>query len=83
MSKQDNPLFDPKNRSAETALVHGGIERSQFNETSEAIYMTSGYTYPESAYAEKLFKGEIVGRFSSAHPEHWVREFIAEHTDIE
>jgi len=24
-------------------------------------------------------KGEIVGRFSSAHPEHWVREFIAEH----
>ncbi|KFL27070.1 O-succinylhomoserine sulfhydrylase [Devosia sp. 17-2-E-8] len=69
MSKQDNPLFDPKNRSAETALVHGGIERSQFNETSEAIYMTSGYTYPESAYAEKLFKGEIVGhnysRFSN------------------
>ena len=28
-------------------------------------------------------KGEIVGRFSSARPEHWVREFIAEHTDIE
>jgi thioredoxin 1 len=27
-------------------------------------------------------KGEIVGRFSSAKPEHWVREFIAEHTDI-
>jgi putative thioredoxin len=28
-------------------------------------------------------KGEIVGRFASAKPEHWVREFIAEHTDIE
>ncbi len=28
-------------------------------------------------------KGEIVGRFSSAHPEQWVREFIAEHTDLE
>ena len=28
-------------------------------------------------------KGEIVGRFSSAKPEHWVREFIAGHTDIE
>jgi putative thioredoxin len=27
--------------------------------------------------------GEIVGRFSSARPESWVREFIAEHTDIE
>lgn len=28
-------------------------------------------------------KGEIVGRFSSAKPEHWVREFIAEHAGIE
>jgi putative thioredoxin len=27
--------------------------------------------------------GEIVGRFASAKPEHWVREFIAEHTAIE
>lgn len=27
-------------------------------------------------------KGEIVGRFASAKPEHWVREFIEEHTDI-
>jgi len=27
--------------------------------------------------------GEIVGRFSSAHPEQWVREFVAEHTGIE
>jgi len=28
-------------------------------------------------------KGEIVGRFSSAKPEHWVREFIAEHTELD
>ena len=28
-------------------------------------------------------KGEIVGRFASAKPEHWVREFIAEHTSLE
>ncbi len=27
--------------------------------------------------------GEIVGRFVSSKPEHWVRAFIAEHTDIE
>jgi putative thioredoxin len=27
--------------------------------------------------------GEIVGRFASAKPEHWVREFIAEHANIE
>jgi thioredoxin 1 len=28
-------------------------------------------------------KGEIVGRFSSAHPEHWVHDFVAEHTRLE
>ena len=27
--------------------------------------------------------GEIRGHFSSAKPEHWVREFIAEHTEID
>jgi putative thioredoxin len=30
-----------------------------------------------------FIKGEIIGRFSSAKPEHWVREFIAEHAGIE
>src|SRR5574340_1086642 len=27
-------------------------------------------------------EGDIVGRFSSAKPEHWVRHFIAEHPDL-
>ncbi|HEY4200905.1 MAG TPA: O-succinylhomoserine sulfhydrylase [Devosiaceae bacterium] len=61
MGKENNPLNDPKQRSAETLLVHGGTQRSQFNETSEAIYFNSGYSYPSSEFAEKLFKGEVVG----------------------
>ena len=69
MTKSNNPLNDPKNRSAATMLVHGGTERSQHRETSEAMFLTSGYTYPDSAYAESLFKGDIVGhnysRFSN------------------
>ena len=69
MTKSNNPLNDPKNRSAATMLVHGGGERSQHRETSEALFLTSGYTYPDSAYAESLFKGDIVGhnysRFSN------------------
>ncbi|WP_421761008.1 O-succinylhomoserine sulfhydrylase [Devosia sp.] len=69
MTKSNNPLNDPKNRSAATMLVHGGTERSQHRETSEALFLTSGYTYPNSAYAESLFKGDIVGhnysRFSN------------------
>lgn len=69
MSKSNNPLNDPRNRAPATLLVHGGTQRSQHNETSEALFMTSGYTYPSSEHAEKLFKNEIVGhnysRFSN------------------
>jgi O-succinylhomoserine sulfhydrylase len=61
MTKANNPLLDPARRSAETQLVHGGTHRSEFNETSEALYLTSGYSYPSSEYAERLFKGEIPG----------------------
>lgn len=61
MSKSNNPLNDPRNRSAETQLVHGGTMRSAFNETSEALYLSSGYAYPSSEHAEALFKGEIAG----------------------
>ena len=69
MSKSKNPLSELSKQSPETRLVHGGTVRSQHNETSEAIFLTSGYSYPSSAYAEKLFKGEITGhnysRFSN------------------
>ena len=61
MSKSNNPLNDPRNRSPETLLVHGGTMRSPFNETSEALFLTSGYSYPSSEHAEGLFKGEISG----------------------
>ena len=61
MSKADNPLNDPSRRSAETQLVHGGTQRTNFNETSDALFLNSGYSYPSSEHAEKLFKGEIPG----------------------
>ena len=61
MSKSNNPLNDPAKQSPETQLVHGGNMRSQFNETSEALYLTSGYSYPTSEFAEGLFKGDIPG----------------------
>jgi len=61
MSKKNNPLLDPRKRSAATQLVHGGTRRTEFHETSEALFLSSGYAYPDSAYAERLFKGEIHG----------------------
>ena len=41
-----------------TQLVRGGLTRSSFDETSEAMYLTSGYVYGSAAEAEAAFKGE-------------------------
>jgi O-succinylhomoserine sulfhydrylase len=53
----------------ETNLVHAGTLRSQFGETSEALYLTQGYVYESSLQAEKRFKNEDPGyqysRFSN------------------
>jgi O-succinylhomoserine sulfhydrylase len=45
----------------ETRLVQSGVLRSQFGETSEAIFLTQGYVYDSSAQAEARFKGEDPG----------------------
>ena len=67
--RTSNPLFDHKHRKAQTMMVHGGMERSQHGETSEAIFFNSGFVYPTSGSAEARFKGEepghIYSRFSN------------------
>jgi len=45
--------------SLETQLVRGATERSQFMETNEAIFLSSGYVYNDAEEAEKAFKNEI------------------------
>jgi O-succinylhomoserine sulfhydrylase len=45
----------------ETRLVQSGTLRSQFGETSEALFLTQGYVYESSAQAEARFKGEDPG----------------------
>lgn len=44
-----------------TALVHGGTTRSQFGETSEALYLTQGFVYDSAESAEARFKGDEDG----------------------
>src|SRR5579872_1048643 len=44
-----------------TLGVRAGLERTPFQETSEALFMTSGYAYEASEEAEARFKGEIGG----------------------
>ena len=43
----------------DTIGVHGGVQRSSFDETAEALYLTSGYVYNRAEDAEAAFKGDL------------------------
>jgi O-succinylhomoserine sulfhydrylase len=45
----------------ETLAVRAGIERSQFNEHSEALYLTSSFVFESAAQAAARFSGEEEG----------------------
>jgi O-succinylhomoserine sulfhydrylase len=45
----------------ETLLVHGGTLRTPFGETSEALFLTSGFTYSSAAQCEYLFQHDSEG----------------------
>ena len=53
------PILPPElaaELSPATLLVRGGSERSAYEETSEALFMTSGFVYGSAAEAEAAFK---------------------------
>jgi O-succinylhomoserine sulfhydrylase len=52
-AKADQSTWRPQTRA-----VRGGQLRSNFDETSEALYLTSGYAYSSAEEAEATFKGE-------------------------
>ncbi len=45
----------------ETRLVHAGTLRSQFGETSEALFLTQGYVYPTAEECEARFSSKMPG----------------------
>jgi O-succinylhomoserine sulfhydrylase len=49
---------DIKKWKPQTRAVRGGLKRSSFDETSEALFLTSGYAYNSAEEAEATFKGE-------------------------
>ena len=53
----------------ETRLIHAGTQRSQFGETSEAIFLTQGFVYDSAEQCAGRFTGEEPGylysRFSN------------------
>ena len=52
----DGKKIDPTWRT-QTKLVRGGLGRSEYRETAEAIYMTSGFVYDSAEDAENAFNG--------------------------
>jgi O-succinylhomoserine sulfhydrylase len=51
--------FDPSILRPATRLVHGGIERTGYQETTEALFLTSGFIYDGAEQAEATFTGEV------------------------
>src|SRR3954452_3794478 len=64
----------------ETKLVHAGALRSQFGETSEALFLTQGFVYDTAEQCEARFKGEDPGflysRFSNPNVTMFERRMI-------
>ena len=56
MAKRHKPDWKPA-----THLIRGGTERSQFGETSEAIFATSGYAYDSAEQAAARMSGDEEG----------------------
>jgi len=62
-------MFASHNLHPETRLVHAGTLRSQFGETSEALFLTQGFVYDSAEQCEARFIGKEPGylysRFSN------------------
>ena len=52
------PPPPPKSWRPRTVSTRGGLLRSQFQETNEAIFMTSGFVYETAEEAEAAFAGD-------------------------
>ncbi len=50
---------EPQGWRPDTLAVRGGLARSGFDETSEALFLTQGYVYDSAAQAEAAFAGDV------------------------
>ena len=64
MNLPEDPVFHP-----DTLAIRSGIERSQFGEHSEAMYLTSSFIFDSAAQAAARFsgaeEGNVYARFSN------------------
>jgi len=67
MSKSSGSSSATVHYRPETRLVHSGNIRSEFGETSEALFLTQGYVYDSAEQCEARFKGEESGYIYSRY----------------
>ena len=59
---------DPNDWEDATKLIRGGLNRSNFRETSEPIYLTQSFTYESAAACDALFEagtGFVYSRYAN------------------
>lgn len=61
MDRYEAPSLNEDELSPETALIRGGVRRTPYGETSEAIFLTSGFVYDSAEAAEARFTGDDPG----------------------
>ncbi|HXL28261.1 MAG TPA: aminotransferase class I/II-fold pyridoxal phosphate-dependent enzyme, partial [Bradyrhizobium sp.] len=80
MSDATLPVSSTAHYRPETRLVHSGALRSQFGETSEALFLTQGFVYDSAEQCEARFKGDDPGflysRFSNPNVSMFERRMI-------
>jgi O-succinylhomoserine sulfhydrylase len=84
MSKSDTtaekPVSSTSHYRPDTRLVHSGTLRSQYNETSESLFLTQGFIYDTAEQCEARFTGEdpgfIYSRFSNPNISMFERRMI-------
>jgi O-succinylhomoserine sulfhydrylase len=61
LNKTDKVHPKPEDWGEATKLVRGGLDRSHHGETAEALFLNSGFVYPDAETAERRFAGEDDG----------------------
>lgn len=68
-SSEQRPRKAMRDYRPETRMIHAGTQRSQFGETSEALFLTQGFVYDSAEQCAGRFTGEEPGylysRFSN------------------
>ena len=66
----------PHQLHTDTTAIHGGIVRSRFNETAEALYLTSGYVYGTAEEAAEAFENSDLRYVYSRYGNPTVQMFV-------